>query len=92
MGRQVVLLANTVLNHDVRIGDYTLVASGVCAAGRASIGRSCYLGAGSQLIQDVAIADNCLVGMGSVVLQDVPAGTVVAGVPARHLRRTVDCA
>lgn len=89
VGRQVVLLANTVLNHDVRIGDYTLVASGVCVAGRASVGRSCYLGAGSQLIQDVAIADNCLVGMGSVVLEDVPPGTVVAGVPARHLRKTV---
>jgi len=48
---------------------------------RASIGTS------STILCGVTIGENAIVGAGSVVTKDVPANTVVAGVPARVIRK-----
>ena len=45
------------------------------------------IGSGSTLLSSVVIGENALVGAGSVVTKDVPANTIVAGNPARVLRR-----
>lgn len=87
LGEQVLLLANTVLNHDAAIGDYSIAASGVNLSGAVRVGASCYLGVASAVMHGVSIGDGALVGMGSVVRKDVAAATVVAGNPARVLRR-----
>ena len=39
-----------------------------------------------MLVAPVTIGEHAITGAGSVVKQDVPAGAVVAGVPARLLR------
>jgi sugar O-acyltransferase (sialic acid O-acetyltransferase NeuD family) len=89
LGDQVIVLPNTVISHDVVIGDYTCIAGGVCISGGVAIGASCYLGTNASVIGNRTIGDYCLVGMGSVVLHDVSENPVVAGNPARVLRRTV---
>jgi acetyltransferase-like isoleucine patch superfamily enzyme len=45
------------------------------------------IGSGSTILSNVTIGENALVGAGSVVTKDVPANTIVAGNPARILRR-----
>ncbi len=45
------------------------------------------IGSGSTILAGVTIGENALVGAGSVVTHDVPPDTVVAGNPARVLRR-----
>jgi acetyltransferase-like isoleucine patch superfamily enzyme len=45
------------------------------------------IGSGSTILCGVEIGEGALVGAGSVVTKDVPARTVVAGNPARILRR-----
>jgi sugar O-acyltransferase (sialic acid O-acetyltransferase NeuD family) len=87
IGSHVVILPNAVISHESRVGDYTCVAGGVCVSGRVSVGQNCYLGSNSTIIGDVEIGERSLVGMGSVVLQSVQPGSVVAGNPARFLRR-----
>jgi acetyltransferase-like isoleucine patch superfamily enzyme len=47
------------------------------------IGNNVWLGAGVIVLKGVTIGDNAVVGAGSVVTKDVPAGTKVAGVPAK---------
>jgi sugar O-acyltransferase (sialic acid O-acetyltransferase NeuD family) len=89
IGNQVCVLPNSVVSHDVAIGDYTCVAGGVCISGGAQIGARCYLGSGSTLIGGIDVGDGSLVGMGSVVVREVPPNAVVAGNPARLLRRVV---
>lgn len=89
VGHHVVILPNTVISHDDEIGDYTCVAGGVKISGGVRIGRGCYLGSGAALIGGIEVGDGALVGLGSVVLENVPAWTVVAGNPARHLRNVV---
>jgi acetyltransferase-like isoleucine patch superfamily enzyme len=44
------------------------------------------IGSGSTILSNVTIGEGAIVGAGSVVTHDVPAGTIVAGNPARVLR------
>jgi acetyltransferase-like isoleucine patch superfamily enzyme len=45
------------------------------------------IGSGSTILAGVTIGENALVGAGSVVTKDVPSNTIVAGNPARVMRR-----
>ena len=49
--------------------------------------RGASIGSGSTILSKVTIGENAIVGAGSVVTQDVPANVIVAGNPARLLRR-----
>ncbi|TMV82379.1 acyltransferase [Thioclava sp. BHET1] len=50
------------------------------------IGRDCFIGGRSLILPGVEIGDGCIVGAGAVVTGSVPAGSVVAGNPARIIR------
>jgi acetyltransferase-like isoleucine patch superfamily enzyme len=47
------------------------------------------IGSGSTILCGVTIGESAIVGAGSVVTRDVPSGTVVAGNPARIVRKAV---
>ncbi len=49
--------------------------------------RGASIGSGVTLLCGVTVGENAVIGAGSVVTRDVPPGTVVAGNPARVLRR-----
>ena len=52
-----------------------------------SVKRGASIGSGATILCNVTIGENAIVGAGSVVTKDVPANTIVAGNPARVLRR-----
>ena len=51
------------------------------------VGNNCWIGYGACILRGVRIGDNCIVGSNSVVTKDVPDDTVVAGMPAKALRK-----
>lgn len=52
------------------------------------VGRRASIGSGAVILCGVTIGEGALVGAGAVVTKDVPPGAVVAGSPARLLRKS----
>lgn len=59
--------------------------SGYSRVAPVRIGNGVYIGSNCVVLPGTTIGDGAIVGAGSVVTRDVPAGTVVAGSPARTL-------
>lgn len=51
------------------------------------VNREASIGSGATILCNVTIGENAIVGAGSLVTRDVPPNTIVAGNPARVLRR-----
>ena len=58
--------------------------------GDVTIGNDVWIGAEAVILSGVTIADGAVVGARSVVTRDVPAYTLVAGNPARTVRKRFD--
>ena len=66
-------------------GELQTEADWVCTP--ALIKRGASIGSNATILCGITIGENAIVGAGSVVTQDVPAFTIVAGNPARILRK-----
>ncbi|MCB1276976.1 acyltransferase [Prosthecobacter sp.] len=53
--------------------------------GHVKIGHRCWIGAKAVILKDVELGDGCVVGAGAVVTKSYPAGSIIAGIPARPL-------
>lgn len=76
-------------NVDIRDTDsHTLIGSPKTAP--VYIGNHVWIGTKSIILKGVTIGDGAVIAAGSVVTHDVPPRTLVAGVPARIIRESVD--
>jgi acetyltransferase-like isoleucine patch superfamily enzyme len=60
---------------------------GFVSKGPTRIGDNCWLGANVVVTSGVTIGERCVIGAGSVVTRDIEPFLVVAGAPARAIRR-----
>lgn len=51
------------------------------------IGNNVWIGSNATVLQGVTIGDGAIVGANAVVTKDVPSNTVVAGIPAKIMRK-----
>ena len=57
--------------------------------GTVKVGNHCWIGAKAVILKDVTLGDYCVVGAGSVVTKSFPAGSVIAGVPAKSIKNSL---
>jgi UDP-3-O-[3-hydroxymyristoyl] glucosamine N-acyltransferase len=74
--------------HNVIVGAHTLVIANSMLGGSASIGDNVWVAPSVSIMNQVSVGDRALLGMGAVVLKNVGESTVMAGNPARLLRKT----
>jgi UDP-perosamine 4-acetyltransferase len=89
MGENVIVNTGTIIDHDCVIGDHVHVAPGAVLSGCVHLDQGVHVGAGATIIQGIRVGAASTVGAGAVVLHDVPAGSTVAGVPAKELVKTL---
>lgn len=83
IGSGVVLNTGSVVEHDCVIGDFTHVSVNATVAGKTSIGKHVFLGAGSTVIDGIEIADNITIGAGGVAIASFREAGTYVGVPCR---------
>ena len=73
-----------ILSHD---GAAKMVHPGANGYGKVVIGNHVFIGVNAIILPNVTIGDNAVVAAGAVVTKDVPAETLVAGNPARAIKK-----
>ena len=76
----------TALNHNFSEKDKRIDEQGV-STGQVVIGDDVWIGANAVVLPNVSIGRHCVIAAGAVVTKDVPDGCVVAGVPAKIIKR-----
>ncbi len=79
IGHQVVLAT---LNHDLRAEHRASMLPAPIA-----IGKNVWVGAHATILAGVTVGENSVVAAGAVVTRDVPANVIVAGVPAKVIKK-----
>jgi len=73
--------------HNVVIGRGCLIAGQVGFAGSCTLGNGVVIGGQVGLRDHVSVGDGVMIGAKSAVTADIPAGQVIAGIPAVEIRR-----
>lgn len=84
-----VIGSNAIIEENVHVGAGAVI-SGVLEPPGAKpcvVKKGAFIGANSVILEGVTIGKGAVVGAGAVVYEDVPDFTVVAGVPAKRVKR-----
>lgn len=74
-------------SHEFRNIAKPIIRQGVFGKGRVTIKEGTWLGYRAEILSGVTIGKNCVVAAGAVVTKDVPDYTVVAGCPAKIIKK-----
>lgn len=86
-GIGVVIHGRAVIGERVVIGQNTTIGRSLDPGGVPRIGNDVYISAGARIVGDIKVGNNVIIGANAVVTHDVEDNCIVAGVPARLIRK-----
>ncbi len=87
IGKQAVIAPQVMLLTHGDVGERPLAKLIKRKAGPVSLAEGCWIGARAVILPGITIGKQAVVGAGAVVTADVADFTIVAGVPAREIRK-----
>jgi len=87
VGEGSLINARAVLHHNVSVGRYCEVSPGAQLLGHVQLGDYSQVGAGAIILPNITIGKEATIGAGAVVTRNIGDFELVAGVPARALRK-----
>ncbi len=95
IGEETMIDMNAVLGARAKVGKHSHIGAGAVVAGvleppsksPCEIGDNALVGANAVILEGVRIGNNSVVAAGSVVVEDVPDNVVVAGTPAKLIKK-----
>ena len=87
LGRCALVNMGCTVAHDVCLGSYSSVHPGARISGEVTIKDHALVGTGAVVLNKCTVGTGAVVAMGAVVSRDVPDYTLVAGNPARAVKK-----
>ncbi len=74
-------------DHKFNMSDFSPMKTGQDKPKSVVIGDNCFIGAHSFILKGVHLGSHCVVGANSVVTKSFPSGSVIAGNPAKLIKK-----
>jgi len=87
IGENVVINTKALIEHGCRIGNNVNVSTNTVLNGDVIVKENCFIGSSSVVNGQITIEKNSIIGSGTVVIRDVEKNVVMAGIPAKVIRR-----
>lgn len=87
IGDHTILNTGATIDHECIIGNGVHIMGSAAIAGKVEVGDYATIGTNATVLPFIKIGEGSFVGAGAVVTRDVDPYTVVAGIPAKKLRK-----
>ncbi|MGH6614167.1 acetyltransferase [Sphingomonas sp.] len=87
LGRSCIVNHAASVDHHCSVADHVNISPGARLGGAVQIDEGVFIGLNASILQGLHVGRDAVIGAGAVVIADVGARAVVAGNPARELRR-----
>lgn len=82
-----IINTNSSVDHDCIVGEYTHIAPGCTIAGSVKIGKKCFLGVGTKVIDGIEIQDETIIGAGATIVKSMEGHSTIVGTPGKIIKR-----
>lgn len=86
-GMSCVIHSRAKIGERVIIGQNTTIGRSLDPEDIPTIGNDVYISAGARIVGNIKIGNNVIIGANAVVCKDIDDNSIVAGVPARIIRK-----
>ena len=90
LGDNVFIQHKCIIEHDVKVGDHSLISAFCFAGGYTQIGNRVYIAPGSMVKDRLKVGDDSIIGLGAILIQNVDAKSIMAGNPAKEIGKNTE--